>query len=71
MEVNLADLKVTFDINCVTMATDIEEEQKISFMRMLSNTSSGSTGSPPLSPRDDHIDVASSTDIGYVLAQVN
>ena len=63
MEVNLSDLKVTFDMNCVTMATDIEEEQKMTFMRMLSNTSTG--GSPPLSPRENHIDTSSSTDIGY------
>ncbi|XP_052100492.1 KICSTOR complex protein SZT2-like isoform X3 [Mytilus californianus] len=60
MEVNLSDLKVTFDINCVTMATDVEEEPKRTFMRMLSNNSTSS--SPPLSPREDMM--GSSTDLG-------
>ena len=60
MEVNLSDLKVTFDINCVTMATDVEEEPKRTFMRMLSNNSTSS--SPPLSPREDTM--GSSTDLG-------
>ena len=36
---------------------------KVVYERVLSNTSTGS--SPPLSPRENHIDTSSSTDIGY------
>lgn len=67
MEVTLDDFKITFDINCVTMATDEAEEPKRTYMRMLSNTSTGS--SPPESPREGllHVDTTSSADFGYVL----
>ena len=42
-ELDLGDLKITFDLNCLTLPTDLEisPPKKPSFMRMFSNSSIG------------------------------
>ena len=68
MELNLADLKITLDINCLTcpMETDFfESSQRTNYFRMSSINSTSSEQSPRVS-ESDNTEVASSYDAGFV-----
>ena len=47
-DIDLGDLKITFDLNCLTLPTDLEisPPKKPSFMRMFSNSSFNNVQSP-------------------------
>lgn len=47
MELHLGDLKITFDLHCLTLQTDSESQTKPEFHRMMSSTSSDVESPPP------------------------